>query len=108
MKHILFLIVFLPIIMWSQSNFKQGEKLFKEEKYQAAQDVFESFLKICIISEFCYGTPTTFVMKNDGCLRFFGFHGQCRIQASDLRQLQNISRIIFCLHQRINSLTSSR
>ena len=31
--------------MWSQSNFKQGEKLFKEEKYQAAQDVFESFLK---------------------------------------------------------------
>ena len=45
MKHILFLIVFLPIIMWSQSNFKQGEKLFKEEKYQAAQDVFESFLK---------------------------------------------------------------
>ena len=45
MKHILFLIVFLPIIMWSQSNFKEGEKLFKEEKYAAAQDVFESVLK---------------------------------------------------------------
>lgn len=45
MKHILFLIVFLPILVWSQSNFKQGEKLFKEEKYDAAQDVFESILK---------------------------------------------------------------
>jgi tetratricopeptide (TPR) repeat protein len=41
---ILFFLVF-PIIMWSQSDFNKAEKLFKAEKYEQAQPIFESFLK---------------------------------------------------------------
>lgn len=32
-------------MMWSQSNYEKAEKLFKEEKYDQAQSVFESILK---------------------------------------------------------------
>ena len=42
MKHIIFLIVFLPIIMCAQSNFEKAEKLFQDEKYEQARIVFES------------------------------------------------------------------
>ena len=45
MKHILFLIVFLPISLCAQSNFDKGEKLFGEEKYGEAQVWFESVFK---------------------------------------------------------------
>ena len=45
MKQILFLIVFLPISVWAQSNFDKGEKLFNDEKYDEAQLLFESVLK---------------------------------------------------------------
>ena len=45
MKQILFLIVFLPISVWAQSNFDKGEKLFDEEKYDEAQVLFETILK---------------------------------------------------------------
>lgn len=31
--------------MWSQSDFNKAEKLFKAEKYEQAQPIFESFLK---------------------------------------------------------------
>ena len=31
--------------MWSQSDYNKAEKLFKAEKYEQAQPVFESFLK---------------------------------------------------------------
>ena len=42
MKHSIFLIVFLPIIMGAQSNFEKAEDLFQEEKYEQAQTLFES------------------------------------------------------------------
>lgn len=45
MKHLLFLFLVLPIMMYSQSNFEKAEKLFKEEKYSQAEAVFESVLK---------------------------------------------------------------
>ncbi|MDP3679509.1 MAG: hypothetical protein Q8R22_01595 [Flavobacterium sp.] len=45
MKQILYLFLFLPVIAWSQSNFDKAEKLFKEEKYEQAQSLFESVLK---------------------------------------------------------------
>lgn len=45
MKHILYLFLVLPIMMWSQSNFEKAEKLFKEEKYSQAEAVFELVLK---------------------------------------------------------------
>lgn len=45
MKQILYLFLFLPVIAWSQSNFDKAEKLFKEEKYEQAQSLFESILK---------------------------------------------------------------
>ena len=32
-------------MIWSQSNFDKAEKLFKEEKYDQAQSIFESILK---------------------------------------------------------------
>ena len=45
MKHILFLIVFLPLSVWAQSAFDKGEKLFNEEKYGEAQLLFEAVVK---------------------------------------------------------------
>ena len=45
MKQLLLILLFLPIIMWSQSNFEKAEKFFKEEKYDQAQLAFESVLK---------------------------------------------------------------
>jgi tetratricopeptide (TPR) repeat protein len=45
MKHIIYLFVFLPIMMWSQSDFEKAEKLFKAQKFDQAQLVFESILK---------------------------------------------------------------
>ena len=45
MKHILFLIVFLPLTVLAQSDFDKGEKLFNEEKYDEARLLFESVLK---------------------------------------------------------------
>lgn len=45
MKHIIFLFVFLPVMMSAQSNFDKAEKLFKEEKFDQAQSIFESILK---------------------------------------------------------------
>ncbi|WP_072945502.1 tetratricopeptide repeat protein [Flavobacterium granuli] len=44
MKHFVYLMVFLPIIAWSQSNFDKGVKLFKEEKWAQAEAFFELFL----------------------------------------------------------------
>lgn len=44
MKHFVYLMVFLPIIAWSQSNFDKGLKLFKEEKWAQAEAVFELYL----------------------------------------------------------------
>ena len=44
MKQIIFLIAFLPVMMWSQSNFEKAEQLFKEEKYDQARSIFESVL----------------------------------------------------------------
>jgi len=32
-------------MMWSQSDYNKAEKLFKAEKYELAQPIFESFLK---------------------------------------------------------------
>ncbi|WP_091203680.1 tetratricopeptide repeat protein [Flavobacterium xueshanense] len=45
MKHIIYLFVFLPVMMWSQSDFDKAEKLFKAQKFDQAQLVFESILK---------------------------------------------------------------
>ena len=45
MKQLLLILLFLPIIMWSQSNFEKAENFFKEEKYDQAQLAFESVLK---------------------------------------------------------------
>ncbi|WP_413999358.1 tetratricopeptide repeat protein [Flavobacterium sp. W1B] len=45
MKHIIFLFLFLPIIIWSQSNFDKGERFFREEKLDQAEAVFENILK---------------------------------------------------------------
>ncbi|MEM8520313.1 hypothetical protein [Flavobacterium sp. PL12] len=42
MKHIIFL--FIPMMMWSQSNFEKAEKLFQEQKYEQAQTMFESLI----------------------------------------------------------------
>lgn len=35
----------MPILLWSQSNFEKGEKLFHAKKYDEAQIVFEEILK---------------------------------------------------------------
>ncbi|MEZ7505931.1 tetratricopeptide repeat protein [Flavobacterium sp. Arc2] len=45
MKQILFLFLFFPMMIWSQSNFDKAEKLFKDGKYEQAQPVFEALLK---------------------------------------------------------------
>jgi len=45
MKQLILVFLVFPIIMWSQSDFNKAEKLFKAEKYEQAQPIFESFLK---------------------------------------------------------------
>ena len=46
MKKLLSFFLFLPILVWSQSNFEKGEKLFHEKKYAEAQVLFEGVLKV--------------------------------------------------------------
>lgn len=45
MKKLIVGFILFPLLLWSQSNFEKGEKLFKEGKLDQAQPVFESFLK---------------------------------------------------------------
>ncbi|MDI6034534.1 hypothetical protein QLS91_15750 [Flavobacterium sp. LB2P84] len=45
MKHIIYLFVFLPVIMWAQSDFDRAEKLYKANKMDQAELAFESVLK---------------------------------------------------------------
>jgi len=45
MKKLLFLFLFAPILLWSQTNFEKGEKLFQAKKYDEAQVIFEGVLK---------------------------------------------------------------
>jgi tetratricopeptide (TPR) repeat protein len=45
MKKLLFLFLFVPLILWSQTNFEKGEKLFHSKKYDEAQVFFEQILK---------------------------------------------------------------
>jgi tetratricopeptide (TPR) repeat protein len=45
MKHIFYLFVFLPVVMWGQSDFDKAEKLYKANKMDQAELVFESILK---------------------------------------------------------------
>jgi tetratricopeptide (TPR) repeat protein len=45
MKHIIYLFVFLPVMMWGQSDFEKAEKLYKADKMNQAGLVFESVLK---------------------------------------------------------------
>ena len=45
MKKLLFLFLFVPLILWSQTNFEKGEKFFHSKKYDEAQVIFEEILK---------------------------------------------------------------
>ncbi len=45
MKQFLYLLLLLPAMIWSQSNFDKAEKLFKEGKYSQAEEGFLSCLK---------------------------------------------------------------
>lgn len=45
MKKLQFLFLLMPILIWSQSNFEKGEKLFHAKKFSEAQAVFEEILK---------------------------------------------------------------
>ncbi|MFV8346708.1 tetratricopeptide repeat protein [Flavobacterium sp. ZB4P13] len=45
MKQILYLFLFLPVMMWAQSDFDRAEKLYKADKIDRAELVFESVLK---------------------------------------------------------------
>jgi tetratricopeptide (TPR) repeat protein len=45
MKKLLILFLFVPICVWSQSNFEKAEKLFHAKKYDEAQLLFEGVLK---------------------------------------------------------------
>jgi len=44
MKQILFAFLLFPIMIWSQSDFDKGKKLFEADKYEQAQSVFETYL----------------------------------------------------------------
>jgi tetratricopeptide (TPR) repeat protein len=44
MKQILFAFLLFPIMIWSQSDFDKGKKLFEANKYDQAQSVFENYL----------------------------------------------------------------
>ncbi|KFF05290.1 tetratricopeptide repeat protein [Flavobacterium reichenbachii] len=45
MKQIIIFFLFAPMLLWSQSNFEKGEKLFHSKKYEEAQIIFEGILK---------------------------------------------------------------
>ncbi|MRX38826.1 hypothetical protein GJU43_06035 [Flavobacterium sp. LC2016-23] len=45
MKQLLFVLLFMPLLIWSQSNFEKAEKLFHVKKYDEAQLLFEAILK---------------------------------------------------------------
>ena len=45
MKKLLLFFLFVPICIWSQSNFEKGEKLFQSKKYDEAQVILEGVLK---------------------------------------------------------------
>ena len=45
MKKLLLFFLFVPICIWSQSNFEKGEKLYHAKKYDEAQIIFEGVLK---------------------------------------------------------------
>jgi tetratricopeptide (TPR) repeat protein len=45
MKQIIIFFLFAPMLLWSQSNFEKGEKLFHSKKYEEAQVIFEGILK---------------------------------------------------------------
>jgi hypothetical protein len=45
MKKLLLLFLFAPILIWSQTNFEKGEKLFHAKKYDEAQLLLEGVLK---------------------------------------------------------------
>lgn len=45
MKHLLFLLLLLPFLTWSQTDFEKGEKLFGEAKFKQSQQMFQNFLK---------------------------------------------------------------
>jgi tetratricopeptide (TPR) repeat protein len=44
MKQLVFLSLLFPLLIFSQSDFDRGEKLFREEKFEQAQVLFEKFL----------------------------------------------------------------
>lgn len=45
MKQFLYLFLLFPLMLWSQSNFERGERLFKEGKFEQAQPIFEAMVK---------------------------------------------------------------
>ena len=45
MKKLLLLFLFVPIVIWSQTNFEKGEKLYQSKKYDEAKIIFEGILK---------------------------------------------------------------
>lgn len=45
MKKLLLFFLFVPICIWSQSNFEKAEKLYHAKKYDEAQVIFEGVLK---------------------------------------------------------------
>ncbi len=45
MKKITYFFLLLPMMIWAQSGYDTAEKLFKEEKFDQAQPIFENFLK---------------------------------------------------------------
>ncbi len=45
MKKTLIIFLLFPLLIWAETNFDKGEKLFKEGKYEQAKPFFESSLK---------------------------------------------------------------
>jgi len=45
MRKLLFLFLLAPIVIWSQTNFEKGEKLYQQKKYDEAKSIFEGVLK---------------------------------------------------------------
>lgn len=45
MKHPFYLLIFLPMMMFSQSDFEKAEKFFQDEKYEQAHFAFKTILK---------------------------------------------------------------
>ncbi len=45
MKKLLLLFLLSPLLLWSQTNFVKGEKLFKESNFIEAQPLLENYLK---------------------------------------------------------------